>query len=96
MNWRGASRLETRIAGSTSLLNFSSLLTVNFRAFADVQRFFPGSQWAGKTRISLNGLNLMNNRQSVTDSLGSTPLQYQPGYRDPIGRTVELELRKVF
>jgi len=25
-----------------------------------------------------------------------TPLQYQPGYRDPVGRTIEFELRKVF
>jgi iron complex outermembrane receptor protein len=47
-------------------------------------------------RMSLSVLNATNDRQEVRDSFGGTPLQYQPGYRDPIGRTVELELRKVF
>jgi iron complex outermembrane recepter protein len=32
----------------------------------------------------------------VRDSFGHTPLQFQAAYRDPIGRTIELELRKVF
>ena len=32
----------------------------------------------------------------VTNSLGLTPQAYQPAYRDPVGRTVMLELRKVF
>ena len=34
--------------------------------------------------------------RKCANSAGNTPLQYQPGYRDPIGRSVELELRKVF
>ena len=41
-------------------------------------------------------MNVFNDRQSVRDSLGNRPLQYQAGYRDPIGRTIEIELRKVF
>ena len=47
-------------------------------------------------RISVNLLNAANDRQEVRSSAGKTPLQYQAGYRDPIGRTFELELRKVF
>ena len=46
--------------------------------------------------MSLDVLNATNDRQSVRDSFGTTPLQYQPGYRDPLGRTIEIELRKVF
>jgi hypothetical protein len=40
--------------------------------------------------------NATNERQSVVDSAGITPLPYQSAYRDPLGRTVEIELRKVF
>jgi hypothetical protein len=41
-------------------------------------------------------VNLINDRQKVRDSHGVTPLQYQPAYRDPLGRTIEFEIRKVF
>jgi hypothetical protein len=32
----------------------------------------------------------------VTDPLGETPLNYQPAYRDAVGRTVELSVRRTF
>ena len=69
---------------------------VNLKAFADVHRLLPKADWAKSFRISLNVLNLTNDRQRVRDSAGLTPLQYQRGYRDPLGRTVEIEFRKVF
>jgi hypothetical protein len=96
VNWRGGNVLETRLDETTGLLRFSPLLVVNVRAFADAQRFFPNTGWASKTRLSLNVLNVTGQRQSVRDDLGETPLQYQRGYRDPIGRTIEMEMRKVF
>jgi hypothetical protein len=37
-------------------------------------------------RLSLNITNVANHRQRVRDADGVTPLQYQPGYRDPLGR----------
>ena len=40
--------------------------------------------------------NLLNKRQTVTNTAGATPQAYQLVYRDPIGRTVQIELRKVF
>jgi hypothetical protein len=94
--WRGKSTLESRINGTTDTLTFSPLLTVNLRAFADVSRIVARNKWAKGLRLSLDVLNLTNDRQKVRDSLGNTPLQYQPGYRDPLGRTIEIELRKVF
>ena len=95
-NWRGPGELQTRISGETDTLRFSPLLKLNLRAFTDVQRFTPGSAWAKGLRLSLDILNITNDRQEVFNSLGDTPLQYQPGYRDPIGRTIEFEIRKVF
>jgi hypothetical protein len=96
VTWRGRSTLESRIGGTIDTLDFSPVLAVNLRAFADARRLLPHTNWARGLRLSLNILNATNDRQKVRDSAGNTPLQYQPGYRDPIGRTIELELRKVF
>jgi outer membrane receptor protein involved in Fe transport len=89
-------RVRHQIDGTTDMLRFSHVTTVNLRAFADMRRLLPESPWAKGLRLSLDVINLTNHRQSVRDRFGNTPLQYQPGYRDPIGRTVEFELRKVF
>ena len=96
VTWRGKSLLDTRIGATTDTLHFSSLLLVNARLFADAGRVIPKEKWAKGFRISLEVLNVFNKRQRVHDSFGNTPLQYQPGYRDPLGRTIEIELRKVF
>ena len=96
LTWRGPSTLVSRFNGTTDTLHFSPLLVLNLRAFADARRFIPRSHWAQNLRLSLNVLNVTNDRQKVRDSAGATPLQYQPGYRDPLGRTIELEVRKVF
>ena len=34
--------------------------------------------------------------RSVRDGTGMRPLRYQPGYLDPLGRTIELSFRKLF
>jgi iron complex outermembrane recepter protein len=94
--WRGASTLDTRIGGVTDTLHFSPVFLLNLRAFADMRRLLPHSNWARGLRLSLDVLNLTNDRQRVRDSFGNTPLQYQPAYRDPLGRTIEFEIRKVF
>lgn len=96
VDWRGKYTLDSQVGSFTDTLRFSPVLLVNLRAFADVSRFLPQERWAKGVRLSLNAQNLTNDRQEVRDSAGNTPLQYQPGYRDPLGRTVELELRKVF
>jgi len=96
VTWVGASSLETRIGETQERLRFSPLLTLNLRAFADLKRLFPRSALATGARVSLNLINLTNDRQKVRDPFGSTPLQYQPAYRDPLGRTIEFEIRKVF
>ena len=96
VTWRSRSSLLARSNGATDTLTFSPLMTINLRAFADARRIVPGIKWTKGLRFSIDALNLTDSRQSVRDSFGITPLQYQPGYRDPIGRTIELEIRKVF
>jgi len=94
--WRSRSSLLARVNGTADMLTFSPVTIINLRAFADMRRIVPGSKFAKGLRLSLDVLNLTNSRQRVRDSFGNTPLQYQPGYRDPIGRTIEMEIRKVF
>jgi hypothetical protein len=94
--WLGSSTLDTRIDGLEERLRFSPILTFNLKAFADARRLFPQSPLAKRTRISLSLINITDDRQRVRDSFGNTPLQYQPAYRDPLGRTIEFEIRKVF
>ena len=96
VTWRGPSSLESRIGNSIDTLQFSPVFLFNLRMFTDAKRILPHSSWAKGLRLSLDLVNLTNDRQRVRDSFGSTPLQYQPAYRDPIGRTVEIEIRKVF
>jgi hypothetical protein len=96
LTWRGKSSLVTRIGNATDTLEFSPLAIVNLRLFAEAKRLFPNDKWAKGLRLSIDALNLTNDRQKVRDSSGVTPLQYQPAYRDPLGRTIEFEIRKVF
>jgi len=102
-------RLATTYASATHVnssgqpgdlpLDFGSLATVNFRLFADLGRmpnivkkypFLKGS------RLSLAVNNIFDGIQKVTDTTGATPLRYQAGYVDPVGRLIKLELRKQF
>jgi len=96
VSWRGKSSLFSRLNGTVDTLSFSPLLTFNVRAFADAGRVIPHARWAKGFRLAVEVVNAFDQHQRVRDSFGNTPLQFQPGYRDPIGRTVEVELRKVF
>ncbi len=80
-------------------LFFSDLATVNLRLFADLgaQRslvrripFFRAS------RVSLSVDNVLNQRLDVRDAGGTTPLGYQPGLLDPVGRSIRVSFRKLF
>jgi hypothetical protein len=84
--------------GTASDLHFSSLATVGLRLFADLgsqplarkHPFFRGA------RVSIGVDNLFDTRLRVRDQNGVTPLSYQPGYLDPLGRVVRISFRKLF
>lgn len=94
--WRSQSFLEIASGAGADRLRFSPLATVNLRAFVAGTRLFPRERWLRGSRFSISVANLLNDRQGVRDAAGATPLRYQPGYRDPIGRTIEIEFRKTF
>ena len=80
-------------------LDFGSLATVNLRLFADLGRMpsvVKKHPFLKGTRLQLAINNVFDTIQKVTDSSGAVPLRYQPGYVDPVGRLIKLELRKQF
>ena len=48
------------------------------------------------TRITFGVNNVFDTRQTVVDNSGTVPLRYQPFLIDAIGRSFEIELRKLF
>ncbi|TFI60281.1 hypothetical protein E2493_00785 [Sphingomonas parva] len=92
---RGASLIEA--SGSiANTLRFYPLTVFSFRGWIQGERLAPRSSWLKGTRLSLTLLNLTAARERVEDRFAVTPLSYQPGYRDPVGRSLEFELRKKF
>ena len=95
-NWQSS----TYVAGSgAGNLFFSDLTTANLRLFLNfgqMRSLVQSHPLLDNTRLTLLVNNVLNERQRVTDATGATPLSYQPGYVDPLGRVVRLELRKQF
>jgi hypothetical protein len=98
-NLRWQSATTVKATGMTPEdLRFSDLTTVNLRLFADLgqQPFAREHRWLRGTRASLSINNLFNQRQDVRTPQGVVPISYQPGYLNPLGRTVRFTVRKVF
>jgi hypothetical protein len=100
-NWQSATFVSggpVAGGGTGDDLFFDDFATVNLRLFADLglQKFARGNRFLRGTRVSLSIDNLFDARQQVRDRLGATPLSYQPGYLDPLGRSVRLSVRKLF
>ena len=93
--YRGPSYLQVGTTAAPDRLTFDSIFKFDLRAFAELGQLMPGNRMARNTRLSLAIENVLGNRQGVTNLAGITPQAYQPAFRDPIGRTVMLELRKV-
>lgn len=99
VNFRSATRVEGGTPTSPETLNFGSLATANLRLFADLgQRLdlVRRHPWLRGTRVTVGVENILNTRQRVTDAAGEVPVGFQPGYLDPLGRTVRVSLRKLF
>ena len=101
-NWQSGTTVRggsNGLGGTNGDLRFSPLATVNLRLFADLglqRSLVKASPFFRGARVSLNFDNLFDNRLRVTDSTGTTPLSYQPGYLDPLGRSVRISFRKLF
>ena len=95
-SWKAATDVNGTL--SSGDLHYSDQATVGLKFFADltarpelISRFF----WLRGSRISLDIDNVFDSRLEVRDSLGVTPVGYQPDYLDPTGRTIKLSFRKL-
>lgn len=98
-NWQSGTIVEGASGLATDRLRFDDLATVNLRIFANLggmPKLVADNPWLRGTRVTLSVNNLFNERQRVREAGGTTPINYQPDLLDPLGRTVRVELRKLF
>ncbi|HEX3367157.1 hypothetical protein [Phenylobacterium sp.] len=98
VDWKSGSTVKGA-AGATGDLDFSGLTKVNARVFADLNQrktLIEQQPWLKGVRISFGVANIFDQRISVHDAQGVTPLSFQPAYLDPLGRTWRIEFRKLF
>ncbi len=94
-NYLGSARID-----DSTNLRFGDLATIDLRAFVNLEQ----QQWlAGDDPGFLKGMrmafrvnNVFDAQRRVVDGDGVVPLAFQPGLLDPVGRTVEIEFRKIF
>lgn len=94
-NWRAATRVD---GGTGPDLNFSDQTTVNLNVFIDLNAraaWVARYPWLKGARVHLAVQNLFDSRLEAASSAGDTPLNYQPDYLDPQGRTISLTFRKI-
>jgi hypothetical protein len=97
--WQSGTEVRSGTLGSGNTLDFSSLGTLNLRAFVDLSqqlRWVRKHRWMLGTRVTLQVDNLFDARLRVTDQNGTVPLSYQPDLLDPQGRVIRLSVRKLF
>lgn len=94
--WRGPSSLVTGTALAPDRLQFDPFTRFDLKLFADAAQLFGPSPLTRGLRVTVAADNLLGSRQQVRNGAGITPLGYQPIYRDPLGRLISVEVRKVF
>ncbi|MDF0488945.1 TonB-dependent receptor [Sphingomonas sp. H39-1-10] len=97
-DWQSATDVTGGTVGNPDPLHFSALGTINLRLFADLgQRLdlVKAHPWVRGMRIAVGITNLFDTRQTVRDAQGVTPVSYQPGYINPLGRTIRVSVRKL-
>jgi hypothetical protein len=98
-DWKSGTQVQGGTPGAPNTLDFSSLGTINMRLFADLGQqlnFVKKHPWAMGMRVTVGFTNLLDSRQKVRDATGDTPISYQPDILDPLGRTVQVGIRKMF
>jgi hypothetical protein len=98
-NWQSGTDVNGALGAANQRLHFSSLATADLRLFASLGQMpslVRDHPFLRGTRLTFSVTNLFNSRQSVNDGTGATPLRYQSGYLDPLGRTVMVSFRKLF
>ena len=96
--WNSATHVDGLAGEPSSQLHFGDLATFNLRLFANLGQMpslVRSVPFLRGTRVQLSVNNVFNARQHVTDGNGDVPLAFRPAYLDPLGRVVQLSVRKL-
>jgi len=80
-------------------LRFGSVTRLDARLFINLgmqEKLVEKAPFLKGLRIALDVNNIFDSRQKVTDANGLVPLAYQKDFRDPRGRIVGIDIRKMF
>ncbi len=97
--YRSGTQVDAGAGNPNGALSFAPLATANLRLFANfgqMPTLVKDHPWLRGTRLAIGVTNLTDARERVRDATGATPLAYQPGYLDPVGRAVTISFRKLF
>jgi hypothetical protein len=97
--WSAPVTVRATGAPGSSDLRFGSVTKLNLRAFVNFdqkKKLIEDVPFLKGARLTLKVDNLLDSRQHVTDNTGEVPLSYQVDYRDPRGRVIGLDFRKMF
>ncbi len=97
--WQAPVHVRSRNGSSTSDLRFGSTFVLDVRLFVNFEQqesLVAKAPFLKGTRLAVQFDNIFDSRQKVTDSNGTVPLNYQADYRDPRGRVIGIDLRKMF
>ena len=86
-------------ATAASTLRFGDLATFNLNAFLNFdsrKKLVEEVPFLKGARFRLSVQNVFNAIRDVRDGAGLIPIGFQPGYVDPRGRYIELDIRKRF
>ena len=98
-NWDSPARVRSIGAPGSSDLRFGSVFRLDARIFVNLgmqQKLVDKAPFLKGLRLAFDFDNIFDSRQKVTDGNGVVPLAFQADFRDPRGRFVGIDLRKMF
>jgi len=97
--WEAPAHVNGSDITGSSDLRFGSTFDLDLRIFANLGQkaaLVKKVPFFKNARLSFTVDNILDQRQKVTDANGEVPLAYQAAYREPQGRVIGLDFRKMF
>ncbi len=97
--WNAPATVNGSGLPGSSDLRFGSTFNLDLRLFVNLgqqESLVQKVPFFKNARLSLTADNVLDQRQRVTDQNGQVPLAYQAAFRQPQGRVIGIDFRKMF
>jgi hypothetical protein len=97
--WTAPTHVRASGAPGSTDLRFGSVFDLGGRIFVNLgqqKSLVEKMPFLKGARLAFEFDNIFDSRQRVTDAAGMVPVSYQAAYRDPRGRFIGIDLRKMF